>query len=279
VKRNAIVAISEHKLKANRENSKKSTGPKTLRGKAYSRRNAFKHGLFERQLMDFIAHGEDPREWEELLDGLWQHYQPVGKAEEAEVERVAACWWKFKRLWRYENATNRVALRDLGRTEIKQQEAYCKTLEEQEKAVTLQLQGAMKEIEASGEVSQQLQQTMFATMPGLEAIWQSIDESGPEVLSDVMPKNVLGSNVPDALAMAIVGLCFLQQLKHMREKSVTEIALAQHVIPNQEVLDKIVRYDTTIERSLTRALDRLERLQRRRKGELCPPTLKVDLSR
>jgi len=279
VKQNPIVTISERKLKANQENSRKSTGPKTVRGKANSRRNAFKHGLFERQLTDFIAHGEDQEEWDRLLNGLLQHYQPVGKAEEVEVERAAVCWWKLKRLWRYENATNRVALRDLGSAELEQQEAYCKTLEEQEKAVILQLQGALMEIEKNGEVSQQLKQTMFAAMPNFEAIWQSIEESGPEVLSQVMRNDALRSHVSPALATAIVGLCFVQQLKHMREKSVMEIALAQHVIPNKEVLDKIVRYESTIERSLTRTLDRLERLQRRRKGEFCPPPLKVDFSR
>ena len=115
-KAHQLVTISERKLKTNRENSKKSTGPKTLRGKAYSRRNALKHGLFARQFMDFIAQLEDPVEWEELLNGLYDQYGPVGKAEELEVERVALCWWRLKRAWRYENATNRVALRDIGRS-------------------------------------------------------------------------------------------------------------------------------------------------------------------
>ena len=81
-KRNQLATISEHKLNANRENSKKSTGPRTLRGKAYSRRNALKHGLFARQFMDFISQLEDPEEWEELLNGLWVQYRPIGKAEE-----------------------------------------------------------------------------------------------------------------------------------------------------------------------------------------------------
>ena len=38
-------------------------------------------------------------------------------------------------------------------------------------------------------------------------------------------------------------------------------------IPNREALDRLLRYETTIDRSLTRALDRLERLQRRRGSE------------
>jgi hypothetical protein len=215
-RRNQLVAVSERKLKANRE---KSTGPKTLKGKASSHRNALKHGLFSRQWMDFIVHGEDEEEWEELLNGLWQQYQPVGKAEELEVERAAVCWWKLKRLWRYENATNRVALRDLGRTEIKQQAEYCKTLDQQEAEVIFQLQGAMKQIEATGEISQDLREKMFAIMPGLEAIWPAIEEGGPEVLSKVFPKNVLEPSeraFSGALATAIVGVCFLQELAHMR---------------------------------------------------------------
>ena len=40
--------ISERKLQANRANAKRSTGPRTERGKAASRRNALKHGILSR---------------------------------------------------------------------------------------------------------------------------------------------------------------------------------------------------------------------------------------
>jgi hypothetical protein len=40
------------------------------------------------------------------------------------------------------------------------------------------------------------------------------------------------------------------------------IVYGQHLIPNRDALENIVRYETTIERSLDRALNRLERLQR-----------------
>jgi hypothetical protein len=43
--------ISEARLRANRENAKKSTGPKTARGKAYSRRNALKHGMTAKAIL------------------------------------------------------------------------------------------------------------------------------------------------------------------------------------------------------------------------------------
>ena len=47
--------ISERKLKANRENAKKSTGPRTARGKAFSRRNAVKHGLCASDLFPLLG--------------------------------------------------------------------------------------------------------------------------------------------------------------------------------------------------------------------------------
>jgi len=41
--------------------------------------------------------------------------------------------------------------------------------------------------------------------------------------------------------------------------------MTKHVIPNRDDLDRILRYETATDRSLSRALDRLERLQRRRR--------------
>jgi hypothetical protein len=48
-------------------------------------------------------------------------------------------------------------------------------------------------------------------------------------------------------------------------------------IPNGDAMDKIIRYEAAAERSLGRALDRLERLQRRRMGDAVPPPLNVNV--
>jgi hypothetical protein len=89
--------VSPRKIAANRQNALKSTGPKTPQGKAYSRRNALTHGLFARDWSDFAVLGEDSREYEKLLSDLWDQYQPIGRAEELDVERIALCWWRLKR--------------------------------------------------------------------------------------------------------------------------------------------------------------------------------------
>lgn len=274
-----VKEISERKLKANRENAQKSTGPKTVMGKVLSRRNATKHGLFARQFMDFFAHGEDPQELGELLHGLRNDYQPVGRAEDLEVQRIALCWWKLKRVWRHENAVNRVALRD----DTSREQELCQIKREHEKAVISMLQGATKEIEVTGEISQELKQKMFATMPGLEAMWPWIEEVGQELNIRSTSKMLRDSSAHEraadfALDTVAAGVNLIEMSAQWRRKSTVENTLAQRIIPNSEALDRILRYETATDRSLSRALDRLERLQTRRRRERIPDQVRTRLT-
>lgn len=262
-----VKEISEAKLKANRENAQKSTGPKTVMGKGFSRRNAFKHGLFARGLWDFTAQGEDPEELQVLINGLRDDYRPVGRAEDLEVQRIAHCWWKLKRVWRHENAVNRVALRNEAWREIQ-----CgPTTEEQEKAVISMLWSATKEmITGTGEISQALKQQMFATMPGLEVVWPGIEETSRERMS--LPPLVVTQPLNARLRadigvqIARVAINLIKEFAQTTRSSFREIAVAQRIIPKRDDLERILRYETAADRSLSRALDRLERLQSRRRA-------------
>jgi hypothetical protein len=50
------------------------------------------------------------------------------------------------------------------------------------------------------------------------------------------------------------------------------------VIPGPEVSDRLLRYETHLSREIDKTLNRLERLQRARRGESLPPRLEVDVS-
>ena len=86
-------------IEANRRNSHRSTGPKTRTGKAESKINAIKHGLLA---ADFVVRDEDPVEFAGVLESLIDEFQPQGPLEEQLVERVAACMWRLRRLYRVE---------------------------------------------------------------------------------------------------------------------------------------------------------------------------------
>lgn len=88
-------------IEANRNNARKSTGPKTARGKQTVANNALKHGLFARQL---LLADEDPEEYRSLADDLQAGLQPVGALELSLVERITVTLWRQRRLVRAETA-------------------------------------------------------------------------------------------------------------------------------------------------------------------------------
>ncbi len=90
---------TQKQIEANRRNSRRSTGPKTRTGKAESKMNAMTHGLLA---ADLVVRDEDPVEFARVLENLVDELQPQGSLEVQLVERVAACMWRLRRLYRVE---------------------------------------------------------------------------------------------------------------------------------------------------------------------------------
>jgi hypothetical protein len=87
-------SISQARLRANRENARKSTGPKTYQGKAYSRFNALKHGLLSKKIM-FTPDGKLQDEGLlELLESLHQKYGRGDVRTELLVEGIVIEYWR-----------------------------------------------------------------------------------------------------------------------------------------------------------------------------------------
>jgi len=88
--------ISERKLRANQANAKKSTGPRTARGKSFSRVNALKHGLCSRAVL-FRPDGTpiDPE-----LQAVWARLQEEygkGDAGTDELVQAVVAEWSHQR--------------------------------------------------------------------------------------------------------------------------------------------------------------------------------------
>ncbi len=90
---------SLEKAEANRQNALKSTGPKTLEGKAAVRLNAVKHGLLSEQV---LLPDEDEDAFRELSERLRAELQPEGELENLLVDRITAATWRLRRLGRVE---------------------------------------------------------------------------------------------------------------------------------------------------------------------------------
>jgi hypothetical protein len=124
------MATSEKRVAANRQNAKKSTGPRSLDGKERARLNAVTHGLTAQTA---VLPGEDPSELEALGKSLMRQLRPRGVVQRIIAERVVSLAWKLRRVaraeeavaremeeealgrWQHERATNYVTNREIYR--------------------------------------------------------------------------------------------------------------------------------------------------------------------
>jgi len=70
--------VSSRKVEANRQNARKSRGPRTAAGKERVSRNAIKHGFFSKFLLVHHRDGKESQgEYDYFYAGVRKHFQPV----------------------------------------------------------------------------------------------------------------------------------------------------------------------------------------------------------
>ena len=141
------------------------------------------------------------------------------------------------------------------------------------------------EIEATGKISDELNAEMIADHRH-EALWELAKN---EVIESATRKGVTfpAMNIMEAspeLRKSLL-LAIARRAVHIfgRDQAMALIEGARLVkdgaaIPNDEVLDRLLRAEAATERALNRAFERLERLQRRRLGEAVPSPVTVRLT-
>jgi hypothetical protein len=168
-----------------------------------------------------------------------------------------------------------------------------------EKSLTLLLEGAEKEIEASGEISSELQEKLAAD-PSFRDRWTQLQATVKQKHDEVVGQLAQEAGTSSVVAKRLISLSPDTQAEHasavaletmkrakksieyqaeQKFESMMNLVFDRAAIPNRDGLDKLLRYEAAIERDLSRALDRLERLQRRRKGEPVPPPVSVRSTR
>ena len=104
--------VTRAQMKANGNNAKKSTGPRTEKGKAHASKNALKHGLLAR---DTVLPGEDPADFDRQLSALEADIQPANSLEFELVRQIADAQWRMRRLTRLETGFITAAVDDTRR--------------------------------------------------------------------------------------------------------------------------------------------------------------------
>lgn len=86
---------TSRRLKANRRNARRSTGPRTALGKRRASKNATSHGIYCR---DLVLPGESNAEFRALRDSYLLRLNPQDVLELLIVDRIVAAAWKLRRL-------------------------------------------------------------------------------------------------------------------------------------------------------------------------------------
>jgi len=291
---------SPKQVAANRRNAMRSTGPRTTVGKLASKFNATKHGLRASEIV--IPGQEDPLEFEALLQELWADWRPEGRTEISLVTEIAIAQWRLRRAHRAELGEIRSGIADATARdpaeEIAEESAFKPLPEVLRKStkgiddLKVAVEEAMAELERTGTVSREACDALdklfenTADNPVLMLRAWFLDEM-PDRLRKLREEAVLPEGIKldkKAAAHEQLELCWedLERLRRkvrQQEKLAREIGLQRLSIPHGPRLERIQRYETAIKRDMYRAIDQLERLQRRRKGEPQPPTVNVNVAR
>ena len=85
---------TQSQINANRQNAKKSTGPKTPEGKAAASQNSIKHGLLARSN---VLSSESQQEFDLHRNLLFEELAPATPMESILTDRIVSLTWRLKR--------------------------------------------------------------------------------------------------------------------------------------------------------------------------------------
>ena len=293
--------VSERKLLANRLNAKRSTGPKDTRRSRY---NARKHGLLSQAAVIQTGDAkEDPRELRSLVEALRKDLGPKGAMEEILVDRIAACYWRLRRAQRAEvGEIRRVA--DTAVMDAKDSTAgqYDSALQLEEMGLLIDGRGnkgalcktthgiarirrvldrMRARVEEQGSPTKDQLAEVIKIYGDREgslafalAAFSSVATGGRQVNDREKMNTRSDDPSPEKCKKALLALIDKEiarleneaELVAEKEKLNRDAAVLSRHLPSDEILGKILRYETAIDRQMFRAL---KELSERQAARLC----------
>jgi len=282
-----------------------ATGPRTLRGKARSKNNAITHGIFSKVV---VLPSESQSDFQALLVGLRSDLQPAGMLEELLVEKLAALFWRKRRLLIAEGAEIR---------------AGSEFVEWNEKERHRREAAQLRQLTSNGGLVCQIAnpEALQACVDQLQQLKEGIEENGFQLARDkvILAKlygayehsqnwrSTLFSSYLNWLNTSLASkgvrqqqgwaapqecrdhfLCELEKevdrlrgYQKDREAIVSQrsaLDALRHSVPEASRLDRLLKYEITLDRATDRVLTQLERLQRMRLGQPVPPPISLTVT-
>ncbi|MBI4158444.1 MAG: hypothetical protein HY505_02400 [Candidatus Yanofskybacteria bacterium] len=292
--------ISEKQITANQQNALKSTGPTSDDGKSISKLNSLKHGILSKSSIITTGDGEEDLEmFEAITERLVEDFQPVGLAEEMLVDRIISSYWRLQRVMRAEIGEVR-KLQDshmiTSITKRAEQENQHQKLIDIFRSKRFQASFGIKSLMGLVETAEdEVKNEGFISEETLDLIHTHFGQEGNNFALMASTMNVMmkgeqidGEPCPVPTEAAKEGFLKLVQeqkelfgsfLKNVEEKEhlEDESDLMAKSIPDDKTLEKLIRYEASLEKGLYKAIHELQRLQAIRRGDRVPPPLAIDV--
>lgn len=295
---------SPKQLAANQANAQKSRGPKSEKGKIVSRANALRHGILSQVvLIDRGSGQEDVSKFKALEEYITQELQPMGAIEEMLTDRIITGYWRLRRALITEvgairHHTDTFALdrlegrlreadhnRDFLSITYLERTTSKMGLEEMLHVLD-ELEGSVQDnnLLSDDEIKKATEYFYHRSITGYSLdFWLRFFTLSAR---DYQKSRKKEEGIPVANAKkGMLGLIqderkklkFILETVTEKEELEDEHSLMLHNIPSKEMAEKLLRYETTIERSIYRALHELQRLQAARAGGAPPLPVAVDV--
>jgi len=251
-------AASEKQRTANQKNAKKSTGPKTPAGKTKAARNALKHGLLAREV---VITGHDLTErradFDAFLADLCTELQPRGLIEETLVERIATCYWRLRRVQRFEVGAIRGTL-DTADPNAPQRAELRRKLTDAQRALDTEFRLAALLDKPADQRTPRESQDLERSLPDFQRAYglpQPDDAalSLEERVRRALPRIIQPMQARvDALGAQLHAAENEQALRAERRPFIASL-------PERDALHSVVRYENMLDRQIHRAIAELRR--------------------
>jgi len=282
-------------------------GPSTPEGKAKSKFNATTHGIFSSVV---VLKGETRAEYESLLRGLWRDRQPQGRLEEILVEKLAMILWRHRRLLVSEGGEILKSYQCLIWDQSHQLQDAVTKIASSSKSENknglfwdvsnlrvldqcLQLLGRLRDGIERDEFRPERDYPILNKIYGLtESTYEGATLLGSyakwleasEVPEDLLTRKRLPS--PDGcrdemlreIDIEIKRLKRIPEERRAIQTELTRLEMVRRAIPEGPELERLLRYEASLERAFDRTMAQLERLQRIRFGHPVPPRIEVGVT-
>lgn len=254
---------SERQIESNRRNARRSTGPRSLRGKNRACMNVQTHGFRSR---DVLLPDEDLEEFEAFREDLFRDLRPVGVLESELADQVVhSCWWLRR--------CQRMGAGLLGGGRHVMDRIMAKTSEELEEMLRYnQDLESLNGEQIFGRLLNLLSEDYRRRILDRYNIAMVRDND----LADLYKNTILGESYvgrpSTVLDKELLNLFFnLVESEQQRNPLTYDVALGfRKDLLQEDALAKLARYETTHRRAFHRALQELHRLQDRR--QKTPPS-------